>query len=300
MKEKIVLTAHSEYLPIDSMIIRPVKNAFISNPRLATQWEGLNFLAQPVFEKAKEEYAIFQSIITTNCSSVVSLPKDESLSLDAIYCRDASIATDHGMILCNMGKAERLGEPESLKNTYSELGIPILGSIRAPGTLEGGDIAWLDQRTLAVGHSYRTNSEGIRQLKALLKPYSIEIMVVDLPHYKGKSDVFHLMSLLSPVDRDLVVIYSPLMPIGFRDSLIQRGFTLVEVPEEEFYSMGCNVLALSPRKCLLVRGNPVTEERLLLAGCEVLTYPGEEISQKGGGGPTCLTRPVYRVAKATS
>ncbi len=300
MKEKPVLTAHSEYLPIDSMLIRPLSNAFISSPRIAMQWEGLNFLSQPVFEKAKEEYTIFQRILSNNCSSLVSLPKDETLSLDAIYCRDASIATDFGMILCNMGKTQRHGEPESLKKIYMELGIPVLGSIQAPGTLEGGDVAWLDHNTLAVGHSYRTNSEGIRQLTQLLKPFGVEVLIVDLPHYKGQSDVFHLMSILSPVDQDLLVVYSPLMPIGFRDSLVQRGFTLVEVPEEEFDSLGCNVLALGPRKCLMVRGNPVTEERLLSAGCEVLIYTGEEISIKGGGGPTCLTRPLYRISKTTS
>lgn len=198
------------------------------------------------------------------------------------------------MILCNMGKEARKDEPRAQKTDFLAHGIPILGTVKAPATLEGGDVAWLDSKTLAVGHSYRTNEAGICQLEQLLKPFGISILVVDLPHHKGISDVFHLMSIFSPVDKDLAVVYSPLMPIPFRKELIQRGFSFVEVPDAEFESMGCNVLAIAPRKCLMVAGNPMTEKALKKTGCEVLTYSGTEISIKGGGGPTCLTRPVMR------
>jgi N-dimethylarginine dimethylaminohydrolase len=160
--------------------------------------------------------------------------------------------------------------------------------------LEGGDVAWLDNKTLAVGHTYRTNEEGIRQLTNLLSPLGVKVMSVPMPHYKGPSDVFHLMSVLSPVDKNLAVVYSPLIPIVFRNELIARGYELVEVPDEEFDSMGCNVLALAPRVCLMVKGNPITKSRLEKAGCEVIEYLGAEISVKGCGGPTCLTRPVMR------
>ena len=170
----------------------------------------------------------------------------------------------------------------------------MLGTITAPGTLEGGDVAWLDEHTLAVGHTYRTNEEGIKQLTTLLQPLGVEVITVPLPHYKGPEDVFHLMSILSPVDKDLAVVYSPLMPIVFRNLLLKRGYQLVEVPDEEFESMGCNVLALAPRECLMVDGNPKTKAALENAGCKVTVYKGEEISVKGGGGPTCLTRPIYR------
>ena len=128
----------------------------------------------------------------------------------------------------------------------------ILGKIEAPGTIEGGDVAWLDKHTLAVGHTYRTNEDGIKQLKGLLEPKGVSVIIVDLPHYKGKQDVFHLMSILSPVDKNLAVVYSPLMPIKFRNELLRRGFELIEVPEEEFESMGCNVLAIGPRHCIMV------------------------------------------------
>jgi len=287
-------TAHSEYLPLDSVFIRPVSRAYIDTSNIESQWEGLNFLSPPKFDQAVEEYSVFEQILSSNSSSMYSFPKDESLSLDSLYCRDASIATDNGVILCRMGKEARSGEPESQKEVFEKNGIPILGSIKTPGTLEGGDVAWLDEKTLAVGHTYRTNEDGIRQLKELLEPRGIEIIVAELPHYKGANDVFHLMSILSPVDKDLAVVYSPLMPIRFRNELIKRGFDLVEVPDQEFDSLGCNVLTLAPRKCLLVSGNPITRDRLKSAGCTVIEYLGDEISVKGGGGPTCLTRPISR------
>ena len=214
--------------------------------------------------------------------------------MDSIYCRDAAIATNKGMIICNMGKAARANEPQAEKEAFEAIGIPVLGTITAPGTIEGGDVAWLNENTLAVGHTYRTNEEGVAQLKTLLQPLSVDVITVPLPHYKGPSDVFHLMSILSPVDTNLAVVYSPLMPIAFRNLLLQRGYQLVEVPDEEFETMGCNVLALSPRVCLMVEGNPKTKAALEKAGCKVIVYKGEEISVKGGGGPTCLTRPIQR------
>ena len=198
------------------------------------------------------------------------------------------------MIICNMGKAERMNEPAAEKKAFEAAGIPVLGVITAPGTLEGGDVVWLDENTLAVGHTYRTNEQGIKQLKALLNPLGVQVITVSLPHYKGPADVFHLMSILSPVDSNLIVVYSPLMPIVFRDMLLQRGYELVEVPDGEFETMGCNVLALAPRECLMVDGNPETKKALEKAGCTVYVYKGAEISIKGGGGPTCLTRPIHR------
>ncbi|MEP7323019.1 MAG: arginine deiminase family protein, partial [Saprospiraceae bacterium] len=222
------------------------------------------------------------------------LPQNSSVTIDSIYCRDASLITDHGLILCRMGKPQRTSEPQAIKEYCLENGISILGEIIEPGTLEGGDVAWIDEQTLAVGHTYRTNGEGILQLKAILRPLDIEVIVVDLPHYRGPSDVFHLMSVFSPLDRDLAVVYSPLMPIAFRNKLLDLNFYLVEVPEDEFDSMGCNVLAISPRNCIVPEGNPKTVDLMIKAGCIVQTYPCKDISIKGGGGPTCLTRPMKR------
>ena len=287
-------THHSEYLKLQSVFIKPVENAFISNEILTKQWQELNYLSRPDFNGSLEEYNKFQEYFANRNIETHVFPNDGNVKIDSIYCRDASIATDFGMIICNMGKGGRINEPKSHLEIYKNINIPVLGIIEAPGTLEGGDVAWLDEKTLAVGHTYRTNPDGISQLKALLKPKGINVVVAELPHYKGKSDVFHLMSILSPVDKDLAVVYSPLMPIKFRNNLLDRGFELIEVPDEEFESMGCNVLAIAPRQCIMVDGNPKTKRLLEQAGCEVTTYKGNDISVKGGGGPTCLTRPMLR------
>lgn len=290
-------TCHSEYLPLQSVFINPAEHAFGSQIKLGLQWQELNYLNSPDFKEAIFEYSVFENTLKNYKINLLKFDQNDNVQIDAIYCRDASIATDFGMIICNMGKAGRINEPQMHKMHFESMDMDILGTIESPGSLEGGDVAWIDKNTLAVGYTYRTNQDGIEQLKSLLEPRGIEIIVADMPHYKGKTDVFHLMSIFSPIDHNLAVVYSPLMPIRFRNELLKRGFDFIEVPEQEFESMGCNVLALAPRKCLMVEGNPITKQRLESSGCEVITYKGEEISIKGGGGPTCLTRPYLRSYK---
>jgi hypothetical protein len=288
------MSAHSESGKLKSVFIKKAASAFIDDAHISKYWEALNYLGKPAISKALTEYDAFEKIFIENGTQILYLPQDDTVNMDSIYCRDAAIATDKGMIICNMGKEGRIKEPAAEQRAFEANGISVLGVITAPGTVEGGDVAWLDNKTLAVGHTYRTNEEGIRQLAALLAPLGVSVLPVSMPHYKGPSDVFHLMSVLSPVDTNLAVVYSPLIPIVFRNELITRGFELVEVPDAEFDSMGCNVLALAPRICLMVKGNPITKSRLEKAGCTVIEYEGAEISVKGGGGPTCLTRPVMR------
>ncbi len=287
-------TAHSDIGKIKSVFIKKVQQAFISEAHMEAHWKDLNYISKPDLAHAMNEYETFESILKKQGAELLYLPQDATVNMDSIYCRDASIATDKGMIICTMGKAARKHEPFAEKKAFEAIGIPILGTITSPGTLEGGDVAWLDEHTLAVGHTYRTNEEGIRQLTILLQPLGVEVITVPLPHYKGIADVFHLMSILSPVDKDLAVVYSLYMPIVFRNLLLNRGYRLIEVPDEEFEQMGCNVLALAPGVCLMVEGNPKTKAALENAGCKVYEYKGEEISIKGGGGPTCLTRPISR------
>ena len=287
-------TSHSDIGKIKSIFIKNVAQAFISDTHINKYWQQLNFIGKPNIDSARQEYDAFEAVLQQLGTEIHYFPADDSVNMDSIYCRDASIATNAGIIICNMGKPARANEPLAAKKVYEASGIAVLGSITAPGTLEGGDVAWLDEHTLAVGHSYRTNEEGIRQLTVLLEPLGVAVITVALPHYKGTSDIFHLMSILSPVDTNLAVVYSPLMPIVFRNLLLQRGYQLIEVPHNEFESMGCNVLALSLRNCLMVAGNPITKAALVQAGCRVTEYKGEQISVKGGGGPTCLTRPLTR------
>ena len=288
------MSIHSEFAKLEQVFIKSVSAAFESQNQLDQQWEALNYLERPDYEKAKTEYETFEALLKKGGAEIQYFGPNDRVSIDSIYCRDASIVTDHGVILCQMGKGQRVPEPEACEKDYAAQGIPILGRIDAPGCIEGGDVAWLDTKTLAVAHGYRSNDAGFAQLKALLNPFGIEVMQVDLPHYKGASDVFHLMSIFSPVDADKAVVYSPLMPVRFREELLRRKYQLIEVPEEEFESMGCNVLAIAPSLCMMVKGNPITKSRLEEAGCEVWEYEGQEISVKGGGGPTCLTRPSKR------
>lgn len=288
------VTCQSEYGKLKSVFIKKPDDAFISDELIAAQWKELNYLSRPDLAKAQEEYSHFEKLLSGQNVELHYLPQSSNVTMDSIYCRDAAIITDHGAIICNMGKPARKNEPNEERSAFLEKKIKILGEIKFPGTLEGGDVAWVDANTLAVGHTYRTNEEGIKQLKNLLQPFGIVVWTASMPHYKGPSDVFHLMSVFSPVDKGLAVVYSSLMPIDFRNGLLDRGYSFVEVPDEEWDSMGCNVLAIAPRECVMVKGNNVTKKRLEDAGCTVWEYGGQEISVKGGGGPTCLTRPIER------
>lgn len=288
------MTAQSETGAITRLVLKHARDAFGDPATIAAEWQALHFTAAPDFARAVDEYDRFVDALGTAGANVHMLPKASGVGLDSIYVRDASVVCDRGVILCRMGKPQRAGEPAVQEAALRAFGQPIAGSIQPPGRLEGGDVLWLDSRTLAVGRGYRTNDAGIAQLRVLLGDTIDELIIVPLPHWRGPGDVFHLMSIISPVDRDLAVVYSPLMPVPFRERLLDLGMTLVEVPDQELDTMGANVLAIAPRKCVMVSGNPLTRTRLERAGAEVFEYEGREISAKGGGGPTCLTRPLQR------
>ncbi|MEO5742312.1 MAG: arginine deiminase family protein [Vicinamibacterales bacterium] len=288
--------ARSEHGPLSAVVVKHARDAFVSDSVISSQWKQLNFSAAPDFSRAVDEYDEFLGIIADTGCEIVSLPQDSNLTLDSIYTRDAAVVSCEGFILASMGKTSREDEPAAQEEALRRHGWAITGSIAAPGRLEGGDLVWLDQKTLAVGLGARTNDEGIRQLRALLDDSFNELFVVPLPDYPGQHDVMHLMSLISPIDSDLAVIYSRLLPDAFRRTLLHRGYRFVDVPDEEFETMGANVLALAPRDCVMLSGNPKTRAALEKAGAGVHVYHGQEISLKGGGGPTCLTRPLARMA----
>lgn len=285
--------AFNEYGRITRIALRHARDAFRSPEAVAAQWKSLNYHSAPDYDAAVAEYDAFVEALDLAGAEIHFLPDGDGLTIDSIYVRDAAIPGPLGLVLCNMGKPARGNEPKRNGAALENDGVDVAGSIQGQGRIEGGDFVWLDDRTCAVAHGYRTNGAGIRQLRALLGE-SIHIEVCPLPHYKGPDDVFHLMSILSPLDKDLALVYSPLMPVPFRNWLLERGLQFVEVPDEEFESMGCNVLATGPRRCIMVEGNPETRRRLEAAGCEVAAYKGAEISRKGEGGPTCLTRPLER------
>ncbi len=282
----------SEVSPIKTLLLKHPRQAWIGRDNVRNQWAALNYAAEPEFAGALAEYEALVDILERFVSRALFLPEDGRTGLDSIYVRDAAVATEGGIILGNMGKKFRRGEPEAMRDFLVRSGIPVLGSIGDPGTLEGGDAVRLDADTLAVGQGYRTNAEGIRQLRELTSPFIKRILEVPLPHWSGPGDVLHLMSLLSPVAPRKLLVYSRLLPVPFRETLLEKEFELLEVPEAEYATMGGNVLALEPGTCLALSGNPRTREVLAKAGIEVLTYGGREISAKGAGGPTCLTQPL--------
>ncbi len=286
--------SQSEVATLGSLLLKRLPDAFVSQEEVDRQWQPLGYAGRPDFARGVAEYQTFSELLRGYDIDLHFLPQSRDTGLDSLYARDASIVCAEGMVLCRMGKPERRGEPEAHAALFEELGIPVHGAITGDGSVEGGDAVWLDERTLVLGRGYRTNDDGIRQLEALLAQCVDEIFVVPLPHSRGPGDVFHLMSILSPVDRDLAVVYSPLMPVTLRERLIDRGMHLVEVPDAEFGTLGCNVLAVAPRKCLMVKGNPRTRARLEAAGAEVRVFSGREICRQGAGGPTCLTRPLSR------
>lgn len=284
----------SDIGPLASVLVKHARDAFTDQPSVDAEWEGLGYASRPDFAGAVVEFEEFIALLRRLGVAVQEAAAVAGTGLDSIYVRDTTVMCDRGAVLCRMGKKAREGEPTAIERTLRRAGIPVVGRILPPGRLEGGDVAWVDERTVAVGRGYRTNTEGLRQLRALLGSAVDQVIAVPLPHWRGPGDVFHLMSMFSPIDRDLAVVYSPLLPVPFRESLLARGFTLVEVPDKEFASMGCNVLATAPRRCVMLEGNPVTRGRLEAAGAEVHVYRGNEISRKGAGGPTCLTRPLRR------
>lgn len=279
--------------PLRRVVVKHPREAFGDAPTIAAQWRGLRFAGPPDLARAIDEHDAFVAVLRDAGAQVEYLPPAADTTLDSIYVRDASIVSPRGMILCTMGKPQRHGEPAAQEQAFAALGIPVAGRITAPGSLEGGDLIWLDATTVVVGRGYRTNADGIGQLRRLLGD-GIDVIEVPLPHWRGETDVMHLMSLISPVRHDLAVVYSPLLPVPFRQWLRRRGIGFVEVPDAEFESMGTNVLALGPRRSVMLRRNPVTRRRLEQAGVEVVEYDGDEISVKGAGGPTCLTRPLAR------
>lgn len=274
--------------------VKHVRDAFVSDASIDRQWEDLKYLGRPDLTRAALEYERFLALLRGCGTEIQSLPRSDAVGLDSLYARDAAIVCDAGVIMCNMAKPQRATEPAAGEAAFRSAGIPIRGHITGDGRLEGGDVLWVDERTLAVGRGYRTNAEGVRQLGGLLDGSIDEMIVVGLPHWRGPGDVFHLMSIVSPLDRDLFLAYSPLMPVPFREALAVRGIALVEVAAAEFETLGCNVLAVAPRTVLMAAGNPETRARLEHAGVVVHEFAGREICLKGGGGPSCLARPLLR------
>ncbi len=264
-------------------------------PESEDTWKRLGYGHAPDFAGAQRQHRELCRELEAAGVEVMFLD-GKGLSLDAVYAHDPSFLTDAGAICLNMGKVERRGEPGRHREFYEEMRIPILGEIAAPGTAEAGDMVWLDSRTVLVGRGYRTNAAGIEQLRALLGRKGVEVIAAPLPHGGGPGCCLHLMSLLSLLDGRSALVDVPWLAVETVQLLGERGFRLVEIDVAERETLACNVLALGEGRLLAIKENARTNQRLRDAGFEVRTFAGSEIGINGGGGPTCLTRPVLRTS----
>ena len=283
----------TEYRPIRRILVKHPREAYRDQANADANWKDLGYPAPVSYAKVTEEFEAFIEILKKFIPVISYLPADEGTGLDSLYTHDPIVPTNKGIIMMNMGKPQRRGEARAMEKYFGAEGIPVRGWVESPATHEGGDSVWLDENTLAMAHSFRTNAAGVERMRELAGG-DFEVLSYGLPYWNGPDECLHIMSFISPVDKDLAVVYSKQMPIPFREELVRRGFSFVEVPDSEYDTFAPNVLAIAPRVVVVASGSPITKERLRNAGCEVYEYPGNDITFKGGGGPTCLTRAIER------
>ncbi|HUJ93630.1 MAG TPA: arginine deiminase family protein [Terriglobales bacterium] len=281
-----------------SMVGELLRVAALS-PRMAgwakpENWRELGFLHVPNFAAAQAQHDELLKQLEAAGAEVLAMPAAPGMTLDAVYAHDSSLATDFGVIIMNPGKANRVPEAKFHEEFYDQQGIPVLGEIHPPGTTEAGDMVWLDEKTLLIGHGHRTNAAGIAQMRALLAPHGIEVLSAPLPYGTGPSACLHLMSLISLLDERTALVDLPWLAVETVELLKARGYGFIEIDYAERETLACNVLALGPKRLLAIDENRKTNERLRQAGFDVRTFPGSELCVNGGGGPTCLTRPLLR------
>jgi len=276
------------------VMVCPPDNAGWGISGKAAVWRELGFQHAPDFAAAESQHEILCGLLREGGAEVACLPTTESLTLDAVYAHDASLATDYGLVLMNPGKKSRVAEAQAHANFCRELGIPVFGEIGLPGTSESGDMVWLDSRTLLIGHGYRTNKAGIEQMRSLLSAKNVEVLSAPLPYGPGPLACLHLMSLMSMLDERTILVDLPWLAVETVELLKGRGFHLIEIEYSERDTLACNVLALGQKRLIAIEENARTNQRMRDAGFDVRTFPGSEICINGAGGPTCLTRPLLR------
>lgn len=280
---------HSMYGTLKRVVVRRPSESFV--PEDPSIW---NYTAVPDLEVAQREHDGLVSLLEEDGVEVSHHTAPLPQHADSIFVYDPVWVTDEGVIELRLGKSLRQGEEGPLARYLTELGAPVLGRLSGVARADGGDLLWLDEKTLVAGQGFRTNRQGAEQLRRILAPIGVQVLTAELPYFQGPNACLHLLSLISVVDHKLAVVYPRLFPVPLWKLLTEQGFRLVEVPDSEFAGMASNVLATAPGRCIMLEGTPITQERLEQAGCHVRTYRGAEVSLKAEGGPTCLTRPLWR------
>jgi N-dimethylarginine dimethylaminohydrolase len=297
MQETAIRTrfnGHSMVGTLERVMVCSPRTAGWNQPERIARWQKLGFRHAPDFAIAQAQHEALCRELESAAADVMEMPAAPDLSLDAVYAHDGSLATDHGLIMMRPGKPNRMAEGPLHGSFCETLGIPTLGKIAPPGTTEAGDIVWLDANTLLIGRGYRTNAEGIRQVRDLLTPMGVEVLSAPLPYGAGPSACLHLMSLISLLDEHTALVDLPWLAVETVEMLKSRGFEFIEIDASERDTLACNVLALGNNRLLAIEENYKTNDRLRCAGFDVRTFPGSELCINGSGGPTCLTRPLLR------
>jgi dimethylargininase len=296
MPETIAATfnGHSMVGALERVLVCSPGMAGWNQPERLARWQALGFQHEPHFETAQAQHDALCHELAAAGAEVIELAPANELSLDAVYAHDASLATDFGLIVMRAGKANRVAEGAHHGAFCARLGVPMLSKIVAPGTTEAGDIVWLSAKTLLVGRGSRTNAEGIRQMRELLASKGIEVLSEPLPYGAGPSACLHLMSLISLLDDHTALVDLPWLAVETVELVQSRGYKFIEIDYSERETLACNVLALGGNRLLAIEENRKTNERLHEAGFDVRTFQGSELCINGGGGPTCLTRPLLR------
>lgn len=275
-------------------MVAPLRRVLVRRPATTGDFAGADWRTPDPGLLDRQHDQFCQLLAGLGCDVEVAAAAEGMV--DATYVRDPGMVTGRGVVLFQMAKPARAAEPPLLGTALEAAGVPVVGRLAGAARADGGDIIWLDDRTLLVGRSYRTNVEGVRQLRGIMAAEDVVVGSADMPHDRGPAHVLHLMSVISPVADDLAVVYPPLAPVPLMEELAARSVRIVAVPAAEYETMACNVLAVRPGVVVMLAGNPRTRAALEAAGCEVHVYEGSEISLKGDGGPTCLTAPILRAA----
>ena len=274
-------------------MVSPLRTVFVRTPTTTGEFVAEGHWREPDRELLVTQHQTFVELLRGLGANVLVGDAIDGL-VDAVYTHDPAVMTPFGSILLQMRKPVRSAEPAAMRRDFEQLGVPILGALTGDAVSDGGDKVWLDARTLVVGRSYRTNASAVEQFRALLAPHGVEVVSVDLPHYLGPDAVLHLMSVISPIDHDLAVVYEPLAPVALLELLQARGIHRITVDEDEMLTQGANILAVAPGEVVLAAGNDKVRAKLDAAGVKVHEFAGTEVAVKGDGGPTCLTQPLWR------
>lgn len=291
---EVLFNGHSMTRKIGRVLVCSPRTAGWDQPERVAHWRSLGFQHAPGFAAAQAQHEALCRELSFAEAEVVEMSPAPELTLDAVYTHDASLATDFGLIVMHPGKLNRGPEGKRHGLFCETLGIPTLATIAAPGTTEAGDMVWLDSKTLLIGQGYRTNAAGIGQMRDLLAPKGVEVLSAPLPYGPGPSACLHLMSLISLLDERTTLVDLPWLAVETVELLRSRGFSFTEIDYAERDTMACNVLSLDGKRLLAIEENHKTNNRLREAGFDVRTFPGSELCINGGGGPTCLTRPLLR------